>query len=305
VATFDKSPAFNVTDEKISLTYDIVKTRRVGESIDEAIIESGGELNIRRDDNGKIIPTYSEPFDEGIRDLVEIFSSREEIPRAALMIQSPQLYYLGMNFPFEDIGVYDFQPKLLKNSTSNKQRVRLAEDGVNFGVALKEIIQGAEKRRMFLNLVKSVISFVDDIQVEDYSSESLQILLKETIADSTYLPAWLVSDGTINVAALVAALYFEDGNVKVIEEPEKNIHPRLIGRLVPLLQEVAEKKQVIVTTHSPEVVKYAGKDSLCLIQRDKSGNSTACWPGDSKTLKIFLEEDIGLDDLFVDELIGL
>ena len=221
------------------------------------------------------------------------------------MIESPELFYLGLEYPFQDFETYDFQPKLLKNSTSNKQRVRLAEDGKNFGVALKGIVQHTERRRMFLNLVKSVISFVDDIQVEDYSSDSLQILLKETFPNSSYLPAWLVSDGTMNVAALVAALYFEVGDVKVIEEPERNIHPHLIGRVVGLLEEVSEGRQIIVTTHSAEMVKYAGPESLCLVQRDENGNTIISRPEESDSLKIFLKEDMGLDELYVQNLIGV
>ena len=99
----------------------------------------------------------------------------------------------------------------------------------------------------------------------------LLMMLRESYAPETPFPATFISDGTINIIALIVALYFEEHSVVMIEEPERNIHPHLISRVVEMLKDKAEKKQILVTTHSPEVVQHAGLENLLLISRHKDG----------------------------------
>jgi len=57
--------------------------------------------------------------------------------------------------------------------------------------------------------------------------------------------------------------------------------------------------QVIVTTHNPEMVKYADMDDILLVSRDENGFSTISRPGSKEDLRVFLDNDIGLDELYV------
>jgi predicted ATPase len=65
-----------------------------------------------------------------------------------------------------------------------------------------------------------------------------------------------------DVISLIVILYFERKSVVVIEEPERNLHPSLIPRLVELFKDAARLKQVIVSTHNPEIVRYAEPGQL-------------------------------------------
>ena len=142
-----------------------------------------------------------------------------------------------------------------------------------------------------------MLPFVDDVTVEPFSDKSLLMLLKESYAPETPFPATFISDGTINIIALIVALYFEDHSVVMIEEPERNIHPHLISRVVLMLKDKAEKKQILVTTHSPEVVEHAGLEHLLLISRHKDGISRVSRPGEKEVVRSFLEHEIGIGDL--------
>jgi predicted ATP-dependent endonuclease of OLD family len=62
-------------------------------------------------------------------------------------------------------------------------------------------------------------------------------------------------------------------------------------------------KQVIITTHSPEVLKYSELDNIFFVSRDKEGFSDIYKPADKETLKIFLQNKIGIDELYVQNLI--
>jgi len=132
---------------------------------------------------------------------------------------------------------------------------------------------------------------------------SLLLKLWEEYYEESLL-ANLLSDGTVDVVALITALFFEDKDVVIIEEPERNLHPHLISGLMELMKDAARNKQIIITTHSPEVVKHAGVENLLLISRDKEGFSTISRPAEKQDVKIFLENNLGLDEVFVQELWG-
>jgi predicted ATPase len=91
----------------------------------------------------------------------------------------------------------------------------------------------------------------------------------------------------------------------IIEEPERNIHPYLISKVVDLMKDASNKRQIIITTHNPEIVKYAGLENLLLIRRDEAGFSTICKPAATKELQSFLGDDLGLDDLYVQNLLEI
>jgi len=64
-----------------------------------------------------------------------------------------------------------------------------------------------------------------------------------------------------------------------------------------------EKKQIIITTHNPEIVKHAGLENLFLVSRDKEGFSVVSKPAEKQEVRIFLENEIGINDLYVDNLL--
>jgi predicted ATPase len=67
--------------------------------------------------------------------------------------------------------------------------------------------------------------------------------------------AWDMSDGTLQVLGLLLAIFQRfSGSLMIFEEPEGNIHPGALSFVTDLLQSVSERKQVLVTTHSPELL---------------------------------------------------
>ena len=101
----------------------------------------------------------------------------------------------------------------------------------------------------------------------------------------------------------IIALYFEKKELIIIEEPERNIHPSLISKLISMMKEASKKKQIIITTHNPEFVKNADLKSLLLISRDKQGFSTISRPLEKEEIKIFLRNEIGIDELYIQNLL--
>ena len=240
-------------------------------------------------------------------EILPMLNRPKEIPPPWLIMNMPCAIpgIPPLEWIFRGMKVFDFDPRLLKNAVPIMGKNELEKDGSNLAIVIKNILEDPEKKAGFLTLIHDILPFVDEVEVEKFMDMSLFLKLREVYSKNKYLPASVVSDGTINIMALIIALYFEKRPVTVIEEPERNIHPYLISRLVEMLKDASRTKQVIVTTHNPEMVKHVHLDDILLISRDKEGFSRVVRPGTKKEIRTFLEHDIGIEDLFIQNLLGM
>lgn len=64
-----------------------------------------------------------------------------------------------------------------------------------------------------------------------------------------------VSDGTLRLLGILLAVYQPDGpSVMAIEEPESTVHPAATQVITQVLLDAAQERQVLITTHSPDVL---------------------------------------------------
>ena len=228
----------------------------------------------------------------------------EKLPEHKLLLETPY-FPPPLESIFSEISIHDFDPKLPKKATPITGKAELEGNGNNLSIILKNITENREKRRKLFNLVKDLLPFVENLDVEKFADKSLLFKLKESYFKTQYLPASLISDGTINMTALIVALYFEKKPFVIIEEPERNIHPSLISKVVEMMKDVSQtqKKQIVVTTHNPEFVKYAGLENILLVSRNEAGFSTISRPADKEEVKTFLKNDIGIEELYIQNLL--
>lgn len=78
----------------------------------------------------------------------------------------------------------------------------------------------------------------------------------------------LQSDGTLRVAEIVSTLLQAGVRCLLIEEPETAVHPSLLGRLLALIDAYSIDRQIVVSTHSPQVVNWGRPDELRLVVRE-------------------------------------
>jgi len=227
-----------------------------------------------------------------------------KIPPNTLLIRTPYSLIPPWETLFKKISIYNIDPHIARKPTSNSGKAELQENGDNLALVLSKIIKDKNKKRKFCNLINDLLPFFDDIGIETFVENSLQIKLKEKYYKNKFLPAHLLSDGTINIAALIIAIYFEEKDIVIIEEPERNIHPHLISKVIDMMKDASTNKQIIVTTHSPEVVKHAGLENILFVSRDKDGFSVIHRLNEKDDLKVFLKTELGIDDLYIQGLLG-
>lgn len=213
-------------------------------------------------------------------------------------------FFPSMKEYFNGISICDFDPKLPKKAVAITGKTELEEDGSNLAITLKNILETKNKRRKLFNLVNDLLPFVKEFDIEKIVDKSMHFKAQETYYGGAFLPASFLSDGTINVTALIVALFIDERPLVIIEEPEKNIHPYLISKLVGLIKEASKKKQIIITTHNPEVVKHAGIENILLVSRNNNGFTQISKPVDNEDVKIFMNNNLGVEDLYVQNLLG-
>lgn len=153
-------------------------------------------------------------------------------------------------------------------------------------------------------ILNEYLPFIDAITIENNFDKSFSYKVKESFSNREFHANFL-SDGTVSLLAIVIALYFEEmSNIIILEEPERNIHPKLLAKILASAEDISFEKQVIITTHNPEFLKHAKIEDVKLIQRNTEGFTLASVPTDSETIKCFLRNDLGLDDLFLQGILG-
>ncbi len=231
----------------------------------------------------------------------------DRIPGKKLLLEyGSTLDYFFPAIPdfFSDMAVYDFDPKLAKRAAPLTGKVELNEDGSNLAIIVKDVISNNADRRKFSNIITDMLPFVQSVNTENIADRSVLFTLTENYFKKRALPSSLISDGTINITALVVALYFQDNALTIVEEPERNIHPSLIARVMEMMNDASSLRQIMITTHNPEIVRYAGLENLFTVRRDSEGHSEIIKSSDQEEIKVFLENEMEVEELYVQNILG-
>ncbi len=86
-----------------------------------------------------------------------------------------------------------------------------------------------------------------------------------------------LSDGTLRFICLTTLLlqpFDLMPDLLLIDEPELGLHPYAIHILAALIQRAAERKQVIITTQSPELINHFSAEDIIVAEQTEDGAST-------------------------------
>ena len=142
---------------------------------------------------------------------------------------------------------------------------------------LRDMIQ---KKSRFLPDLKDALAFavpgVRDIQVKSAGSYYVVELNHERDGGNdrgSWFDLSYESDGTIRLLALLTALFQEPAPSLIgLEEPELAIHPGAMAVLSDTMREAALRGQVLVATHSPDLIDRLPIESVRAVSAE--GGST-------------------------------
>src|SRR5579862_9075980 len=181
------------------------------------------------------------------------------------------------------MGFYSLNPERIRDLQSPDAGQLLARDGSNITSVLAQLkkLNPSRKQRIEEYLSK-VVPGVHGVDVKVVGpKETLEF--RQQVAGSKdpwrFLAANM-SDGTVRALGILVAL-FQTGNgtgahvpLVGIEEPEIALHPAAAGLLLDGLREASRSTQVIVTSHSPELLDDAEIDADSLLSVYAESGST-------------------------------
>jgi len=293
--TIDK---FRVLKQEVNLYY---KLRNELDTTSDGNSPLLNKLTIKKNSNFKLKINTSVGFPDSIKSFLDlkylnhIFRDNDEI----LM---KQMFMFGLSYGLYDFNIkfFDFNTNLMKSPSSIISKNSFEENGSNLVTVIQNIIKTKTTKKRFLNIIRTVLPHIEDVSIENGGNKSLILKIKESYSNNTF-PSNLLSDGTINLFAIVVALYFEKYTETLfIEEPERNIHPKLLDNVSNLINDIALTKQIFVTTHSPYILKSVNLKNILLVSRDKLGYTHISRPEDNERVRKFIENELGIEELFVD-----
>lgn len=204
-----------------------------------------------------------------------------------------------------EIAYYDFDPRLSKQAVRISGSSDLDESADNLAVVIQKILSEPEQKERLIERIRDLLPYVKSVDLEHFSDSSLLMNLRERYVKDFEFPASLISNGTVSVIATLVAVLFQNSSVVIMEEPERNIHPYLIERLLNTIKEASVGKQILISTHSPTVLDKCSLEDLFLVRRDAEGVSQVSQPKDSMLVQSFLETDFGMGRLYETKLLEL
>jgi predicted ATPase len=155
---------------------------------------------------------------------------------------------------------YSIEPARLRELQDANGGSGLRADGSNTASVLQEIGRNSPSDlRRIGELLASIVASTRTVQAVKHGKKlTLEFTQEWGKNKRMKFESFSMSDGTLRALGLLAAVYQRPSpSVLVIEEPEATIHPGALGAILDLLRHAARQMQVVVTTHSPDVLDAA------------------------------------------------
>jgi len=160
-----------------------------------------------------------------------------------------------------NMGFYSLNPDKIRSLQAPDKGELLARDGFNLASVLERLQKidgGASAKRITEYMGKIVPGLVGVVPKRVEHMETLEFLQEAGTAPPWKFPAINMSDGTLRALGVLVALLQAQSEPKIrvvgIEEPESALHPAAAGVLRDALREASRSTQVLVTSHSPELL---------------------------------------------------
>jgi len=185
--------------------------------------------------------------------------------------------------------VYSIEPPKLREMQDPDGGTSLRKDGSNAASVLQEIgRQSPEQLVRVGEILATIVPNTRAVRVrkhgnklsleftqewDDGGKDTREWKVGEKAADGDLktlrFEAFNMSDGTLRALGLLAAVFQRPApSLIAIEEPEATIHPGALGAVLDLIRHAAKHMQVVVTTHSPEVLdaKWIREEHLRIVE---------------------------------------
>jgi predicted ATPase len=197
--------------------------------------------------------------------------------------------------------IYHFHDTSTTSPLRQKQAMRenllLKPDASNLAPFLHHLRgRDPERYRRILEVVRRVAPFFGDFVHREDPGEQIELEWYQADDPDTVLGPRQLSDGTLRFICLATLLVPRSGPLLqrgepatiLIDEPELGLHPFALSVLAALMRQASERRQLIVSTQSVELVnEFAPEDVVVVSRRDGASELERL---DAERLREWLED---------------
>ncbi|MCU7935425.1 MAG: AAA family ATPase [Candidatus Thiodiazotropha sp. (ex Dulcina madagascariensis)] len=236
---------------------------------EECVISGVGKGPFYKIERGKLVASSEIPFPAVTAD------------RLALVAVSGTKVFRPIFDALTSMGFYNLNPKLMRELQKPQEGRLLKPVGENIASVIGHLERvGPEMMETIQEYLQTVVSTVHGVERKQIGPmETLEF--RQDMAGAKHPWRFLaqnMSDGTLRALGILTALF--QGNrdyapsLVGIEEPETALHPAASATLRDALEKASEQTQVIVTSHSPDLLDDLDLSADALLSVDSEGGET-------------------------------
>jgi predicted ATPase len=180
--------------------------------------------------------------------------------------------------PAVDGQAHTFSTEAIRRPNTSEQAQRVATDGSNCTNVFDTI--GRKRQEEFSKLFAQFVPHFSDVDVRPLSAGERRIRFEDRWKSGVWYEPNEVSDGTMLAFAYLLLRFQESpADFIAIEEPERGLHPFLLGKLIELLRGLTTGQfggkpiQVMLATHSAELLNFVEPNEVRFFSRDAKDGS--------------------------------
>ena len=187
---------------------------------------------------------------------------------------------------FSRMGFYNLNPDKIRDLQVPDHSNMLIRDGSNLTSVFAQL--PSDVQQDIQEYLSIIVPGVRGVAVEKFGDKEMLVFRQNVVGDKH---PWRfhvnnMSDGTLRLLGILVALF--QGNQKAeesvtlvgIEEPEIAMYPAMVGALLDEFQNAAYNTQVIVTTHSPDLLDEKSLDVDSILVAEVDDGNTVIAPVD-------------------------
>lgn len=215
------------------------------------------------------------------------------LPNRLYLVNASGLVEFNFVYDFLfSMGFYNIVPETIRAPQRPGGGRLLRGDGSNLANVIARLRAAQPETMDRINqYMKVIVPGILEVESEAIQDFEMLSFAQEMDKFPTEFSAALMSDGTLRaLAALAAAMQFSDNKTPVslvgIEEPESALHPAAIGALMDALSEASSQTQVLIASHSPDLLDHVDVESKRLLAVASVKGVTKIAPIDKASLSV-------------------
>jgi predicted ATPase len=195
----------------------------------------------------------------------------------------------------------------VKQAHAINDNIQFATDARNIAAFLYRLQKKEESDyQRIVTSIRLVAPFFEDfiLRPNPLNEEIIRLEWKAYGSDIPFNVSQL-SDGMIRFICL-AVLLLQPNHLQpetiIIDEPELGLHPAAIVVLASIIRKVSKRKQIIISTQSVELLNEFEIEDIIVV--DRKENASCFRRLEEEELKVWLEDEYSVGDLWKKNLIG-